>query len=130
MKAILFALTMIAGSHAFAAANCQSYFVGTGEAGQGYYVYPCDKPVTNHRGCNEGEIGYFPTTQYGAEGGPVEERRVCHNGTFFPKTSSHVKVRSCIEGEITYIPTTQTGGEGGYYEVARVCRHGKFVRAN
>jgi hypothetical protein len=125
MKAVLFAIAMIAGSSAFAHSDCKSVFVGTGEAGQGYYT-SCPSDV--HRGCIDGEIGSFPTTQYGAEGGPVEVTRVCKNGTFFP-TVKPAPVLACHEGEITYVSTGIYGSEGGPAEVAVVCRHGKFVPA-
>ena len=127
MKAALFSIVMFAGSMAFAGYNCQSVFVGTGEAGQGYYVDSCSHPT--YRGCVEGEIGSFPTGQYGSEGGPVEVTRVCHNGTFFPHAKP-VHHRGCIEGEITSIPTNIYTAEGGAYEARAVCHNGKFVRTN
>lgn len=126
MKAILFAFALVAGSSAFAGNNCRSVFVGTGEAGQGYWASNC--PVTSHRGCVEGEIGHFPTTEYTGEGGPAEVTRVCHNGTFFPAAKPVQHRAGCVEGEITYIPTNIYTGEGGPYEYPVVCRAGKFLR--
>jgi hypothetical protein len=126
MKTVLYAIALIASTSAFAAKDCTPRFTGTGEGGQGYTDYPCGDPAARAT-CLEGEIGHFPTTNYGAEGGPSEVTRVCHNGTFFGQRSRPVKHLRCIEGELTSIPTTTYGAEGGPVEVTYVCHNGRFA---
>lgn len=132
MKLVLIALAMFAGSQAFAhqrGEDCTPYFVAdNSETAAGVWISPCG-PVTQHRGCNEGEIGYFPVdngSSYGGEGSAPEVARVCHNGSFFP-VAQPVKHRGCSEGEISY--SNELDPSGNFYQnVTLVCQNGRFVR--
>ena len=133
MKTLILALSLFGASSAFAAAkNCTPYLKSMdGEQASQEYVYPCGGAyIVNHRGCVEGEIGYFPVndSRYGGDT-MQEEARVCHNGTFFPKKGGKVKHRGCTEGEIAY--SNEFRGSNEFpQQVTLVCRHGRFVDYN
>ena len=129
MKLALIALAIFAAPSAFAhhrGVDCTPYFqADNSESGSGVWISPCG-PVTHHRGCNEGEIGYFPTYLSNGDINPNGEARVCHNGTFFP-AGGDVAHRGCTEGQISY--SNEMDPSGNFYQdVTLVCHNGRFVR--
>ncbi|MGZ3650683.1 MAG: hypothetical protein ACXVB9_15520 [Bdellovibrionota bacterium] len=128
MKVLLIALALIVGgSKAMAAKDCTPYLVSpAGSEGEFHYVYPCgaDHTVT-HRGCKEGEVGYFPTYMPNGDINPNGETRVCHNGTFFPGYTGDVPHRGCNEGEVAYDSVLDPSGNF-YQQVKVVCHNGTF----
>jgi hypothetical protein len=134
MKALVIAITVLASGFAFAktskhhrrhAKDCNPYIVSVGE-GPGEYVYPCGENYeVTYRTCNEGEVGYFHVGDSSNGGQGSEERRVCHNGTFYPGYSEPAH-RGCNEGEVAY--STEMGSGGEYVQVTVVCQNGRFVR--